>query len=59
VKYGDIQLGLTDASIVVQAMRHKTSKILSLDHKHFGVVKPLTKDASFTLLPRDDEAQRS
>jgi uncharacterized protein len=56
VKYGHVQLGLTDASIVVQAARHKTTKILSLDHKHFGAVRPLTSEASFTLLPRDDQA---
>jgi len=46
-----MQLGLTDASIVVQAARHKTTRILSLDHKHFGAVRPLTGEASFTLLP--------
>jgi hypothetical protein len=55
VKYGDMQLGLTDASIVVQAARHKTTRILSLDYRHFGAVKPLPGDASFTLLPRDDQ----
>lgn len=55
-KYSDMQLGLTDASIVVQAARHKTTKILSLDHKHFTAVRPLTGDASFILLPRDDQA---
>ncbi|HEY3733833.1 MAG TPA: PIN domain-containing protein [Streptosporangiaceae bacterium] len=55
-KYGDMQLGLTDASIMVQAARHKTTKILSLDQKHFGAVRPLTGDASFILLPRDDQA---
>jgi uncharacterized protein len=55
-KYGDMQLGLTDASIVVQAVRHKTTRILTLDHKHFGAVRPLTGGASFTLLPRDDQA---
>ena len=55
VKYGDMQLGLTDASIVVQAARHKTARILSLDHKRFGAVRPLTGEASFTLLPRDDQ----
>lgn len=54
-KYSDMQLGLTDASIAVHAWRHKTTKILSLDHKHFGAVRPLTGDASFTLLPRDDQ----
>ena len=56
VKYGDMQLGLTDASIVVQAARHKTTRILSLDHRHFAAVRPLTSDDSFTLLPRDDQA---
>jgi uncharacterized protein len=54
VTYGDMQLGLTDASIVVQAARYKTTRILSLDHKHFGVVRPLAGGESFTLLPRDD-----
>ncbi len=54
VRYGDMQLGLTDASIVVQAARYSTARILSLDHKHFAAVRPLTSDASFTLLPRDD-----
>jgi predicted nucleic acid-binding protein len=46
-----MRLGLTDASIVVQAARHKTTRILSLDHRHFGAVRPLTGDASFALLP--------
>lgn len=55
LKYGDMQLGLTDASVVVHASRHKTNKVLSLDHKHFGAVRPLTDDASFTLLPGDDQ----
>lgn len=54
-KYGDMQLALTDASIVVQAARHKTTKILSLDYRHFAAVKPLTSDAGFILLPRDDQ----
>jgi len=56
VKYGDMELGLADALIVVQAARHKTTRILSLDHRHFAVVRPLTSDDSFTLLPRDDQA---
>lgn len=54
LKYSDMLLGLTDASIVVLALRHSTTKILSLDHKHFGAVRPLSGDGSFTLLPRDD-----
>lgn len=56
VKYGDVELGLTDASIVVQAARHRTTRILSLDHKHFAAVRPLTGGDSFTVLPRDDQA---
>jgi len=56
LKYGDMQLGLTDASIVVQAARHKTTRILSLDYKHFGAVRPLTGETAFTLLPRDDQS---
>lgn len=55
VKYGDMELGLTDASIVVQAARYKTTRILSLDHRHFTAVRPLTGDDSFTLLPHDDQ----
>jgi uncharacterized protein len=55
VKYCDMELGLTDASIVVQAGRHKTARILTLDHRHFAAVPPLTNDGSFTLLPRDDQ----
>lgn len=56
VKYADMELGLTGASVVVQAARHKTTRILSLDHKHFAAVRPLTSDGSFTLLPRDFQA---
>jgi predicted nucleic acid-binding protein len=56
VKYGDMELGLTDASIVVQAARHKTTRILSLDHRHFAAVRPLNSDQSFTLLPHDEQA---
>ena len=53
-KYGDMQLGLTDASIVVHAARHKTTRILTLDHKHFGAVRPLAGGDGFTVFPRDD-----
>jgi uncharacterized protein len=56
VKYGDLQLGLTDASLVVQAARYKTTRILSLDYKHLAAVRPLSGTDSFTLLPRDDRA---
>jgi predicted nucleic acid-binding protein len=45
-----------DGGPLVQAARHKTTRILSLDHKHFTAVRPLTGDDSFTLIPRDDQA---
>lgn len=49
-KYADQQIGVTDASIVVLAKRFHTTSILTLDHRHFGVVRSL--DAThFTLYP--------
>jgi hypothetical protein len=46
--------GITDAPTVVQAARHKTTRILQPDHEHFAVVQPRTGEASLILLPRDD-----
>ncbi|MGH7882806.1 MAG: type II toxin-antitoxin system VapC family toxin [Candidatus Dormibacteraceae bacterium] len=37
-KYGDLELGLADASLLVLADRHRTTDILTLDRRHFGVV---------------------
>ena len=39
--YGDQEIGVTDASLVVLANRHQTRTILTLDHRHFGVLRPL------------------
>jgi hypothetical protein len=38
------------ASIVVLAKRFKTTSILTLDHRHFGVIRSLD-GAHFTLYP--------
>ncbi len=46
----DQQIGVTDASIVVLAGRYRTDRILTLDRRHFGVLR--TSDGgAFTVLP--------
>ena len=40
-RYRDQEIGVTDASLVVLARRHQTRTILTLDHRHFGVLRPL------------------
>jgi len=49
-RYSDQQIGLADASLVVLAQRYATRTILTLDHRHFTVLRPLT-GGRFTLLP--------
>jgi hypothetical protein len=51
-QYQDLDIGLTDASIVVLAARYDTTRVLTFDHRHFRAMKPLHA-ASFTLLPAD------
>ena len=53
-RYGDLNLGLADASVVVIAARWKTNRVLTLDERHFRPVRPLTAGRSFKLLPADD-----
>lgn len=48
--YSDQDIGVTDASIVVLAERYRTRAIETLDHRHFGILRPLT-GGRFTLLP--------
>lgn len=40
-RYRDLGIGLADASLVVLAQRYRTRTILTLDHKHFSVLRPL------------------
>ncbi len=46
-------IGLTDASLLVLAARLETTRIATLDERHFRVVLALTGEAAFTLLPAD------
>ncbi len=51
-RYADLELGLTDASIMVLAERHATLDLLTLDDRHFRmVVGP--RGQPFRLLPAD------
>jgi len=48
--YRDQAIGLTDASLVVLADRYGTRRVLTLDHRHFRVLRTGT-GAPFELLP--------
>lgn len=49
-RYRDQDVGVTDASIVVLADRYRTRSLLTLDHRHFGLLRPLD-GGRFRLLP--------
>lgn len=51
-RYSDMEVGLTDASVALVAARHNTTRVLTLDQRHFRAMKPLWGDA-FTVLPAD------
>jgi uncharacterized protein len=51
-RYQDLRIGLADASVAVIAARVQTTRLLTLDQRHFRVIKPLW-GATFTLLPAD------
>lgn len=53
-RYSDLEIGLADASIVVLAARYQTTRVLTLDQRHFRAMTPL-QGGSFTLLPADEE----
>jgi uncharacterized protein len=42
--------GITDASIIVLAERHRTTRLLTLDRRHFDVVRPIS-GGRFHLVP--------
>lgn len=48
--YRDLPLGTVDASIVAAAERLGVWDIATVDHRHFGVVRP-RHVAAFTLVP--------
>ena len=49
-QYRDQSIGVTDASIVVLAARYGTASVLTLDRRHFEVLRPLD-GGHFRLLP--------
>lgn len=51
-RYSDLRIGLADASIVVLAAKYGTTRVLTLDERHFRAMRPLHADA-FTILPAD------
>ena len=51
-KYGDLDLGLSDASVVAVAERHGTDRILTVDQRDFRVIRS-ARGRPFRLLPAD------
>jgi predicted nucleic acid-binding protein len=51
-EYSDLKLGVADASIIAIAERLRTPTILSLDQRHFRVVRP-NGFSHFILYPAD------
>lgn len=49
-RYADFPLGGTDASVVALTERLRTPMVITLDHRHFGAIRPRHCEA-FTLLP--------
>lgn len=48
--YRDLRLGVVDASVIALCERLGESKVATLDHRHFSVVRPVHV-AALTLLP--------
>jgi predicted nucleic acid-binding protein len=51
-RYADLEIGLTDASIVVLAERHGVAEVLTLDQRHFRSLR-IERRKRFRLLPAD------
>lgn len=49
-QYGDLPLGIVDASVIALAERRELDTIATLDHRHFATVRP-RHVAAFTLVP--------
>lgn len=52
-RYADLRLDLTDAVKVVLAAEFQTEVNLTLDHRDFRAISPLTSHSAFRLLPAD------
>ncbi|HVY96832.1 MAG TPA: PIN domain-containing protein [Solirubrobacterales bacterium] len=51
-RYGDLRVGLTDASLVVLAERHGTADVLTFDHRNFRAMSG-PGGRPFRILPDD------
>jgi len=51
-KYRDLEIGLSDASIVVLAERYQCPDVLTLDHRHFRALRHSGR-RMFHILPAD------
>jgi uncharacterized protein len=49
-RYNNLPLGSVDASVIAAAERRDVAEIASLDHRHFGVVRP-NHTKAFNLFP--------
>ena len=49
-RYSDQEIGVTDASLVLLAQRYETRNVVTLDRRHFDVVRPLP-GGKFRVLP--------
>jgi predicted nucleic acid-binding protein len=54
-RYADLNIGLTDASIVVLAGRYGTNRVLTFDERHFRALRTPEGDP-FVILPADARA---
>jgi predicted nucleic acid-binding protein len=52
-RHGSMDLGLTDASLLALADHLGTSRVATLDERHFRALMPATGGSAFTLLPAD------
>lgn len=52
-RYGDLGIGITDASVAVLAARYRTVDLLTVDERHFRTIRPLRGGDAFRLLPFD------
>lgn len=51
-RYGNLEIGLADASIVMLAERHGTTEILTLDLRHFHALR-VGGRRRFRIVPAD------
>jgi uncharacterized protein len=54
-RYADQNIGIADASLVVLAERYQTKRLLTLDQRHFNVIRPIS-GGRFRLLPSRENA---